>query len=124
MEKRGQRMRVCDVSVGGRDRNAQEARSTYTPLESSAHSTLVQVQIHTGVRHQIRAHLASLGHPIIGDSSYGAPAGSKRLSLHAASLRFVRPETREPVHLTSPLPKDFFGEEKSEESPERKHGNA
>lgn len=103
--KRGQRMQVFEDQYG--NRNGQEAISTYTPIERSAHSTLVRIQIHTGVRHQIRAHLASLGYPVMGDTLYGAPGGAQRLKLHAESIRFVHPETKKSVHIMSPASADF-----------------
>ena len=106
--KGGQRMRVIEAQADQRGRpKSQEALSTYTPLERLAHSTLVRIQIHTGVRHQIRAHLASLGYPVVGDTLYGAPGGVQRLKLHAESIRFAHPETEELVHIMSPAPADF-----------------
>jgi 23S rRNA pseudouridine1911/1915/1917 synthase len=87
--------------------------------------TLVSVRIETGRTHQIRVHLASLGHPVVGDTLYGAPARLtvmpsrqrtypepdcltlKRNFLHAAELEFAHPRTGETVHLTSPLPQEL-----------------
>ncbi|MGA8160363.1 MAG: RluA family pseudouridine synthase [Acidobacteriaceae bacterium] len=84
--------------------------------------TLVSVRIETGRTHQIRVHLASIGHPVVGDTLYGAPARLVvapsrqrtdpeleslelgRNFLHAAELEFAHPRTGKPVHLESPLP--------------------
>jgi len=106
--RRGQRMRVvmAERDLAPRQR-AQEAMSTYTCLETRAGYSLIRVRLHTGVRHQIRAHLAALGYPLVGDTHYGAPAGASRLALHAEALRFVHPETGQSVRLFSPAGQDF-----------------
>ena len=103
--KRGQRMRLLSAEQASK---GQEAQSTYTCLETSSQTTLLRIRIHTGVRHQIRAHLAALGHPLVGDVHYGAPAGAKRLALHAEALQFLHPDTGESVQLSSPVADDFF----------------
>jgi 23S rRNA pseudouridine1911/1915/1917 synthase len=75
--------------------------------------TLVEVKIETGRTHQIRVHLQSLGHPVVGDTLYGAPhqigqapdtRSLDRNFLHAARLAFQHPRTRKPVTLEAPLP--------------------
>ena len=105
--KRGQQMRLLSAE---QPHKGQEAQSTYTCLETSSQATLLRIRIHTGVRHQIRAHLAALGHPLIGDVRYGAPAGAKRLALHAEALQFLHPETGESIQLSSPVTDDFFAQ--------------
>ena len=79
--------------------------------------TLLQVRIDTGRTHQIRVHLASLRHPVVGDTLYGAPRelGNQpgtRLSLprnflHAAALQFQHPRTGEPLSFSAPLPTEL-----------------
>jgi 23S rRNA pseudouridine1911/1915/1917 synthase len=79
--------------------------------------TLLEVQIDTGRTHQIRVHLASLRHPVVGDTLYGAPREisnkqGPRLSfsrnfLHAAVLQFQHPRTSEPLSFTAPLPAEL-----------------
>jgi 23S rRNA pseudouridine1911/1915/1917 synthase len=85
------------------------------------HFTLLEVRIETGRTHQIRVHLQSLGHPIVGDTLYGAPhhiAPTSRSTnaepltlernfLHAASLELAHPTTGKPLHLTAPLPPEL-----------------
>ena len=74
------------------------------------------MQIDTGRTHQIRVHLASLRHPVVGDTLYGAPrelrgkAGSQALPrnfLHAAALQFQHPRSGEPLSLAAPLPAEL-----------------
>jgi 23S rRNA pseudouridine1911/1915/1917 synthase len=93
--------------------------------------TLVRVRIETGRTHQIRVHLASIGHPVVGDTLYGAPAkitapsknkrpavdaestALDRNFLHAAELAFAHPRTGKPLELTAPMPidlKDFLAQ--------------
>jgi len=79
--------------------------------------TLLEVQIDTGRTHQIRVHLASLRHPVVGDTLYGAPrevrskqAGSLSLPrnfLHAAALQFQHPRTGESLSFSAPLPAEL-----------------
>jgi 23S rRNA pseudouridine1911/1915/1917 synthase len=72
--------------------------------------TLLKVRIGTGRTHQIRVHLASIGHPVAGDRLYGAPAGAReygRFFLHAASIRFQHPSTAETLEISAPLPPEL-----------------
>jgi 23S rRNA pseudouridine1911/1915/1917 synthase len=71
--------------------------------------SLLRVTLDTGRTHQIRVHLAAIGHPIVGDPVYGhgPELGLERQFLHAADLRFTHPATGEPVEVTSPLPADL-----------------
>jgi 23S rRNA pseudouridine1911/1915/1917 synthase len=82
-----------------------------TPLREVGDGTLVRAEISRGKRHQIRAHLAAAGFPVIGDRRYSAvpPAGpgKSRLMLHAAEVAFLRPDTKEWVRVAAPLPEEF-----------------
>jgi 23S rRNA pseudouridine1911/1915/1917 synthase len=98
---RGQRMRETTA------RDGQEAQTIYTPVMRFLHHTLVRATIPTGVRHQIRVHLAALGYPIVGDSLYGEAPETGRLCLHAKDLTFFHPRTGARVHFSCPLPEDF-----------------
>ena len=72
--------------------------------------THVRCKLETGRTHQIRVHMASLGHPLLGDFTYGAPSPEKGLEgqgLHAGALQFIHPRSGEPVRLETELP-DYF----------------
>ena len=75
-------------------------------------AALVRCRIHTGRTHQIRVHMKSIGHPLLGDATYGwkqVPKHPKpaRVMLHAEHLIFAHPVTVKPMDLRAPLPKDF-----------------
>ena len=95
----------------------RHARTDWRVIARLDRCTLVEVVIHTGRTHQIRAHFAAIGHPIVGDTLYGAPrglrAGSRNLPvlernfLHAARIGFSHPSTGAWVEVRSPLPRDL-----------------
>lgn len=72
-------------------------------------ATLTKVKLHTGRTHQIRAHFAYLGHPLLGDELYGGALNYriKRQALHAAKLSFIDPFTGQKLTFTSPIPADL-----------------
>ena len=72
-------------------------------------AALLRVRIETGRTHQIRVHMASLGHGVVGDTLYGGTgaASAPRQMLHAASLGLRHPATGEDMELVAPLPEDF-----------------
>jgi 23S rRNA pseudouridine1911/1915/1917 synthase len=86
------------------------AETRYEPVRAFERHTLLEVRIPTGAMHQIRAHLAWLGHPVAGDVEYGGEAavlpGLSRQFLHAARLGFQRPEGGR-AEVESPLPPDL-----------------
>jgi tRNA pseudouridine32 synthase/23S rRNA pseudouridine746 synthase len=71
------------------------ALTHYEILERSEHSTLVLLRPHTGRSHQLRVHMASLGHPILGDNLYGEHRPGERLMLHASQLGLFHPYSGE-----------------------------
>jgi 23S rRNA pseudouridine955/2504/2580 synthase len=75
-------------------------------LKRSAGLSLLEVRLMTGRTHQIRVHLAHVGHPVLGDEKYGG-GDAKRLLLHAAKLAFRHPLTGEPMRLESPAPAEM-----------------
>ncbi len=84
------------------------AWSEYRVLRRFAKFTFLEVKIGTGRTHQIRVHLSSIGHPVAGDTLYGAPKQEfGRYFLHAHRIRFHQPRTGEEVVVVSPLPADL-----------------
>ena len=86
----------------------QLAVTRYKALKSRNGYTMVELQLETGRKNQIRVHMKDLGHPIAGDKRYGAKTSPiHRLCLHAQTLRFVHPITRRDMNFTCPLPAGF-----------------
>ena len=93
-------------------KNGREAVTHWSILARYPGYTHVECRLETGRTHQIRVHLASVGHPLLGDTVYGAKRAVPGLTgqcLHARRLRFVHPSTGKPVELECPLP-DWFQE--------------
>lgn len=87
--------------------HGQAAVTRYQVLGAAAGRTLVWLRLETGRTHQLRVHLAALGHPIVGDRLYGQAAEGERLLLHAARLRLRHPLTGETHVLTAPPPPEL-----------------
>jgi 23S rRNA pseudouridine1911/1915/1917 synthase len=87
--------------------SGREALTDYRVLRRFDKFTLLEVRIGTGRTHQIRVHLASIGHPVVGDSTYGAKNDLPRLLLHAWRIGFVSPATGERVSVEAPLPPEL-----------------
>lgn len=94
-------------AVGGR--GPREARTHFTVLELLPADALVEARLETGRTHQIRAHFAAIGHPVVGDPRYGHAGrhGLERQFLHSARLGFRHPFTGEELEFESPLPDDL-----------------
>ena len=91
-------------------KNGKDAVTHWTVLEEFAGYSHLRCQLETGRTHQIRVHMAYLGHPLLGDATYGAQSPDKGLSgqcLHARELEFSHPRTGELIHLTTELPEYF-----------------
>jgi 23S rRNA pseudouridine1911/1915/1917 synthase len=105
------RMAVQDDSDG------RVAHTSYRVLEKLKCATYVEVQIHTGRTHQIRVHFQHLGHPVVGDDTYGSTKNKRlkelanyaapRVLLHAKELSFVHPRTQKTLKFSAALPDDF-----------------
>jgi tRNA pseudouridine32 synthase/23S rRNA pseudouridine746 synthase len=90
-------------------RRGKPSATTFLVRERFTQHTLLQAQPLTGRTHQIRAHAAALGLPLLGDSLYGAPPTQiiARPALHALSISFMHPETGEALTIKAPYPADF-----------------
>jgi 23S rRNA pseudouridine1911/1915/1917 synthase len=102
------RKRMAVVSTG------RPARTDLTRLARFDSADLLRAHLFTGRTHQIRVHLASIGHPVVGDDTYGGGGGRKLMGLplrrhflHAAWLIFRHPVTGETIDLRSPLPEEL-----------------
>jgi 23S rRNA pseudouridine1911/1915/1917 synthase len=87
----------------------REARTHFTVLELLAAETYLQARLETGRTHQIRAHFAAIGHPLVGDTTYGGSEkpGLRRQFLHAHRLAFAHPVSGESMAFESALPEDL-----------------
>lgn len=100
-------MKVASVPEGTKD--AKEAITLYRTLKEINACTLVEIELKTGRKNQIRVHLSELGCPIVGDRKHGADAKwDRRVRLHASRLTFPHPITRHSITIESKLPSDFL----------------
>lgn len=84
------------------------ALTRYSVVKSANGYTLLEVELETGRKNQIRVHMKELGHPIVGDRKYGAKTSPiNRLALHAMTLRFVHPITKKLMDFSTPVPNSF-----------------
>ena len=99
------RMAVVDLAMHA----GKVARTDVELLANGAQVCWVRCTLHTGRTHQIRVHMASIGHPLVGDALYGGSpaAGMARQALHAARLAFVHPMTGQTMEFHAPLPADM-----------------
>jgi 23S rRNA pseudouridine1911/1915/1917 synthase len=86
--------------------DATRAVTHFTTERHVGQRTLLRVELETGRQHQIRAHLAWLGHPVVGDQRYGTTGA--RMGLHALRLSITKPETNMPLVFEAPTPADFW----------------
>lgn len=87
---------------------AKEARLRVTPIRNYRDMTLAEFCLETGRSHQIRVQASASGHPLVGDSKYGAPhSGFTRPALHSSLIRFPHPMTKEPLEFNEGLPTDI-----------------
>ncbi len=88
--------------------NAKEAKTFYRVLKRFKNSTLVALFPRTGRTHQLRVHMAHLGHSILGDDKYGKKTSFPRLALHAQSLGFIHPTTQQYIEFSACVPPSFY----------------
>lgn len=86
------------------DPDGQDAITHWSVLDRGARHTRLHLSPETGRSHQLRLHLASIGHPILGDVFYGDAASHPRLCLHAKRLEFTHPETQKRLQTDCPPP--------------------
>ncbi|MDD4797888.1 MAG: RluA family pseudouridine synthase, partial [Eubacteriales bacterium] len=99
-----ERKRMAVVSVG------RAAATRFVVLERFGEYTLVECRLETGRTHQIRVHMKSIGHPVVGDPVYGSKRQKFKLDgqlLHAAALELTHPCTGQLMRFDAPLPDDF-----------------
>lgn len=87
--------------------NGQYAKTEYFPIKTQDGHTLVKLCPKTGRTHQLRVHLAHIGHPLYGDYIYGKEETTRTL-LHCSEMVFVHPITKEKMCIKAHLPNDFF----------------
>jgi RluA family pseudouridine synthase len=109
MESRLVEARSYRVYATRNARRGKPARTEYRVLGAAGKLALLDVHPTTGRKHQIRVHLADLGHPVVGDRRYGVAGDEhRRLALHAVSLAFTHPGSGERVTVRAPVP-PYFG---------------
>ncbi len=86
---------------------ARDALTYYRVIKRTKDVTLVDLFPKTGRTHQLRVHMKHLGHPILGDAKYGKKRTFSRLALHAQSIQFRHPQTKDIVEFSTPSPKSF-----------------
>lgn len=90
-------------------RHGQKAVTHYKKLTSNSNFSLLQINLETGRKHQIRVHMQEINHPIIGDSKYGSTLSPiRRMGLHAQVLAFTHPETGKLCRFETEIPKKFL----------------
>ncbi len=117
---------IIDASIGRdtthrtrmsvhRASKARTAKTTYSVLSSTHDASLLQCELHTGRTHQIRVHLKTIGHPVLGDTTYDSPASRivaknyeiSQVCLHAWKLGFCSPGSQKNIDVEAPLPSAF-----------------
>jgi len=95
-------------SVKNPSKDAQLAITNYKVIKEKNNYSLLDINIETGRKNQIRVHMGDLGHNVIGDDKYGEPTNPlKRLGLHAYELSFIHPISKKKVTFKAPIPKEF-----------------
>jgi 23S rRNA pseudouridine1911/1915/1917 synthase len=111
------RKKIAIVEPKGLTRRGKRAVTHWKRLELLNDAALVECRLETGRTHQVRVHMASIGHPLVGDPVYGRSGktqgkmlnklGFQRQALHAAELGFIHPVTKNRLSFSSPMPADM-----------------
>jgi 23S rRNA pseudouridine1911/1915/1917 synthase len=96
------------INSSNTDNGGKEAITNYRVIKSNEEYSLLEIELETGRKNQIRVHMESIGHPIAGDRKYGSTTSFGRLALHARILEFYHPMTSEVMHFETPVPKEFL----------------
>ncbi|MFH0790494.1 MAG: RluA family pseudouridine synthase [Candidatus Omnitrophota bacterium] len=91
----------------GFSQNSKYAKTFYRTIKRANDASMVELKPFTGRTHQLRVHLAFIGHPILGDTKYGKNNTFNRLALHAKSIAFIHPHTAKLVEFSCDMPKEF-----------------
>jgi RluA family pseudouridine synthase len=83
------------------------SKTGYKVIKESKRFSLLEINLYTGRKHQIRVHLSEKGHPVVGDKIYGAEKAAKRLALHSVSLTILHPTTHEKISFETEIPLFF-----------------
>jgi 23S rRNA pseudouridine1911/1915/1917 synthase len=102
--------RIGAIKFGVRE-TGRRAVTHVQPVEAGRSGSLLALDLETGRTHQIRVHLAAIGHPLAGDWLYGVRSDVRPM-LHAAELEMMHPMTGQPLRVTAPVPDDFRDEAK------------
>ncbi len=89
------------------DEGGAYSRTDYRSLATAQDCSLLELILHTGRTHQIRVHLSSISHPVLGDGLYGSEDGYRRHMLHAYKMSFIHPFTEKRISLSATIPPDF-----------------
>ncbi|MDD4908770.1 MAG: RluA family pseudouridine synthase [Candidatus Omnitrophica bacterium] len=87
--------------------NTKYAKTHYRTLKRAGSASLIELTPFTGRTHQLRVHLAFIGHPILGDNKYGRKNEFPRLALHAFYIGFIHPATKKFMEFSTPIPQEF-----------------
>ena len=97
-----------NLMYSSKDKNGQFSITHYKVIKEIENYSLLDVNIDTGRKNQIRVHMGDLGHHVIGDDKYGNPSNPlKRLGLHAYCLELTHPITKKKLKFIAPIPKEF-----------------
>ncbi len=97
------------VYSSNKSTEGQKAITNYKVVQKNARFTLLEVNLETGRKNQIRVHMQLIGHSVIGDKKYGSTVNPiSRLGLHAQVLSFTHPISKEPMRFETPIPKAFL----------------